>query len=421
LLSFPHLGGEKIDLGGKMKVKFRIRREGHEMIMCRVRGTGLDVEFKTEIEIHSSWWDKDRMRCKTGVPASSQVNTVLDQIEERISTVFTIAQIQKKRQPTADDIRAAALGQHGHSVPLSRYAESFIEQLKTRSNRRTGVTIAKVTWQKQLNCLERLREFDAASGYPVMLHTADLNFYHAFTAHLVSLGYGSNTIGKILSIVRSWLREADASGESVNRAYQSTQWYIGRERSNHISLSLEELERIENLKLSGVTEQARDLFLIASFTGLRYSDVSNLSEAVISDGMIHMEQQKTRGEVVVPVHPVVQRLLEKYRTAGRVIPPGISNVIMNVHLKEVARLAGICDEFVKRTTRGGKRISQRMEKWQMVTVHTARRSFAKNLFLTGFKLEHLSRVMGHSSVDQTIEYIGLDAIEKARLLKDHWG
>jgi integrase len=122
----------------------------------------------------------------------------------------------------------------------------------------------------------------------------------------------------------------------------------------------------------------------------------------------------------VAVHPIVQRIIEKYRTRGQSYPVPLSNGRMNEVLKEVALLAGLTDNVVMRTTKGGKRVEETFPKWKLVTTHTARRSFAKNLYLTGFKLEYLSRVMGHKSLEQTVEYIGLDAIEKAAMLKEHW-
>ena len=45
------------------------------------------------------------------------------------------------------------------------------------------------------------------------------------------------------------------------------------------------------------------------------------------------------------------------------------------------------------------------EKWKYVTSHTARRTFATNLYLNGVDLYTISQLCGHSSVEVTKTYI----------------
>ena len=45
------------------------------------------------------------------------------------------------------------------------------------------------------------------------------------------------------------------------------------------------------------------------------------------------------------------------------------------------------------------------EKWQFVTSHTARKSFATNVYLRCRDIFLISKYMGHSSVDMTATYI----------------
>ena len=45
------------------------------------------------------------------------------------------------------------------------------------------------------------------------------------------------------------------------------------------------------------------------------------------------------------------------------------------------------------------------EKWQFVTSHTARKSFATNVYLRCRDIFLVSKYMGHSSVDMTATYI----------------
>ncbi|WP_240052269.1 tyrosine-type recombinase/integrase, partial [Bacteroides intestinalis] len=45
------------------------------------------------------------------------------------------------------------------------------------------------------------------------------------------------------------------------------------------------------------------------------------------------------------------------------------------------------------------------EKWEFVSSHTARRSFATNLYLRGADLYSISQMMGHASVEMTQNYL----------------
>ena len=66
--------------------------------------------------------------------------------------------------------------------------------------------------------------------------------------------------------------------------------------------------------------------MIGCFTGLRFSDFSQLQEKHFKDfegvEVIEVITQKTKQKVVIPVHPKVKRIIQKY---DGVLPRSISN------------------------------------------------------------------------------------------------
>jgi site-specific recombinase XerD len=50
-------------------------------------------------------------------------------------------------------------------------------------------------------------------------------------------------------------------------------------------------------------------------------------------------------------------------------------------------------------------LSEGKRKWEFVSSHTARRSFATNLYLRGADLYSISQMMGHASVEMTQNYL----------------
>ena len=52
-------------------------------------------------------------------------------------------------------------------------------------------------------------------------------------------------------------------------------------------------------------------------------------------------------------------------------------------IKEIGELAGIKESLIQNTYKSGKEISVKREKFEMITSHTARRSFATNMYHRG--------------------------------------
>ena len=78
-----------------------------------------------------------------------------------------------------------------------------------------------------------------------------------------------------------------------------------------------------------------------------------------------------------------------------------SLTMYNRMIKIICKEAGVSAE--SSIYKAGKK--QTGPKWQFVSSHTARRSFATNLYLAGCDLYTISRMMGHTSVDMTERYI----------------
>ena len=81
---------------------------------------------------------------------------------------------------------------------------------------------------------------------------------------------------------------------------------------------------------------------------------------------------------------------------------------MNAYLKELAQAAGMDDKMIVTTTQGGKRREDSAAKWEMLTTHVARRSFATNFYRAGFPAAQLMKITGHATERQFMQYIAID-------------
>jgi integrase len=191
------------------------------------------------------------------------------------------------------------------------------------------------------------------------------------------------------------------------------------EEAETIYLNESELTSLYNVDFSKdpAKERVRDLFLVGCWTGCRFSDIAQITPESISEGFIHLKQYKTGEKVIIPLHPVVTAILNKYD--GR-LPETISNQKFNKALKEVAKEAEINEMTHKAITKGGVKVSTAHKKSDLVTSHTARRSFATNLYKSGFPSLSIMAITGHKTEDSFLKYIKVTPNEHAKKLQLHW-
>lgn len=79
------------------------------------------------------------------------------------------------------------------------------------------------------------------------------------------------------------------------------------------------------------------------------------------------------------------------------------------------REIGLTDKVTFSYTQGGKIKTVTREKWELISSHTARRSAATNMYLTGrMKTLEIMRLTGHRSEQNFFRYIRLTNDDTAR-------
>ena len=121
------------------------------------------------------------------------------------------------------------------------------------------------------------------------------------------------------------------------------------ESADTIFLSEEELNKMYRLKLTGYLDKARDYFLIGAYTGLRFDDWDRVSTEKVVNGVLTLRSSKTGEVSTIPLHPVVNAILDKYNGD---LPYKPSNQKMNEYIKVVAMRANINDHVETRITKG---------------------------------------------------------------------
>jgi integrase len=312
------------------------------------------------------------------------------------------------------------------------FIQKFIEDAKTQPNPKTGRPVSYKQRRLYEQTYEDLKIFaNNRRKKELDWQDVDLDFYYDFVKYLntkkiknnegevVQTGLATNTVGKRIQTVKVFLNAAYDKGYEVNRAFKSHRFKALSEESESIYLNEDELSKIFEYDFSNNPrlERVRDLFIVSAWTGLRFGDVTRLTPQNIEDDFINITQSKTGDPVIIPLHWTVKYMLDKYN--GN-LPEPLSNQKFNDYLKELCKIVGITDPVHKAITKGGKKISTQYQKWELVTAHTGRRSFATNLYKQGFPALSIMQITGHKSEQSFLKYIKVTPREHAEKLKEFW-
>lgn len=324
------------------------------------------------------------------------------------------------------------------------YLDRFIEETPQRRHKQTGRLLSASTPRVYKTMRRHLAEFARSiRKRDFEFEEIDMKFYNRFVIYLQAKQFTANTVGKIIKELKAVLRQAEKDGANANTAYRDFTVYM--EVVDNVYLSEEELERIRTADLDrkpqevkklideqtaefkmqdddwrvygGTLEKVRDWFLLLAWTGSRFSDLAKISQQEVGTGFITFRQQKTNNKVVIPVHPVVHEILERYDYC---MPEPISNQKFNHYLKIVCLLAGIDCMESRTRTEGGVLKTTTSPKWMLVSSHTGRRSFCTNMYKRGLPTITIMAISGHTTEKSFLRYIKVTQEEHAQLMKEQW-
>ena len=193
---------------------------------------------------------------------------------------------------------------------------------------------------------------------------------------------------------------------------------------DNIYLTANEIQRIYEIDFSSENvkreidpqskiEESRDLFVIACWTGLRYGDWKDLSKANLGDESLTITTHKTNRTVKIPFHPLVKEILKKY---DRKLPKAVDKTHTLAHIRLCGKIAGIDQPTLISKVRGGKVVTRKEAKYKFIMNHTARRSFATNMYLRKVPIISIMAITGHTTEANFMKYIKLTADEHAAII-----
>lgn len=366
------------------------------------------------------------LRCDVKV-SSAQVRSIITDVVYREAAVFldslSVAQATSSMtgEERGDETEIGRNDRRGAAASVSTGMNRFIASY--RKEVRDGVRLsnhgrayAKGSVHSIEGALNQLEAFQVAAGREYDFDDIDMSFYYDFTAFLKRKCYSVNTIGKCVRVLKSVMACAQMEGLHCNVRWRDKRFRCVSVGVDAVYLSREELDRMMGLELSGKDELVRDVFMVGVWTAQRVSDFNGLGmDDVVRvrgrDGRvftyINIRQRKTGTRVAVPCSGELMRILGKY---GGVMPR-VREQMLNARIKVICRMAGIDDVVKVECTKGGVAREVVRRKWEMVHSHTARRTGATLMYLSGMDVLDIMKVTGHSSEQVLRRYIRADELE----------
>lgn len=411
-----------------MKVKFYLKNpkaDNETVVYARVSHKGFQLKIYTGISVLPKHWNgkthmvRNSPSCREG----SSINTKLDNMQSKINKCFYDYQNEHGAEPSPAMFRRLIDDALGRSkvtkLNFFEYFQDFLDRTEAGQRRNAKGQIIKPSKAYKVT-QNNLTAFDAQWSKKLDFDTIDLDFYEDYLKFLQKKSLSENTIGREIKNLKAVLNDATERGQNTNLAYKSKRFAKPSEEVDNIALTEKELLDIENLDLSDTPhlDKARDLFLIGCYTGLRYSDYSRLTPDNIKDGFIEIKQQKTGSPVAIPVHTKVKAIIDKY---GGNLPESTTNQKTNQALKDIFKQI---EDFKKTTgktrTQGGMKTTVNLEKWNLVSTHTARRTFATNAYLQGIPSITIMAITGHKTEKAFLKYIKVTPKEHAKIMAGIW-
>ena len=233
-------------------------------------------------------------------------------------------------------------------------------------------------------------------------------------------GLSNATVLKQLGYLKWFLKWAAVNKYHNVMDFKSYKPHLATTKKKVIFLTIDEIKRLLATEIPpsrSALERVRDVFVFCCFTGLRHSDAYNLRRSDIKDDCIEVTTKKTADSLVIDLNNVSKGILEKYKD----IPfpdnkalPVISNQKMNDYLEELCKLAGLDEEIRLTTYHGGKRTDEVKKKYELLTTHSARRSFICNSLAAGIPVNVVMKWTGHSDYQAMKPYIDVADTIKAK-------
>jgi integrase len=400
-------------------------------------GRGKTPRCRTGLSINSLQWSSAK-----GLPkqtSASNKNLLIDlqaletNILKEVNKANSIGiEIDKEWLETKINIYFNRESESKLSDKIVDVIEDIIDDAPNRINskKKLGLSKSRKSSYKVLkrsidlfNSKAKIKEVDVVFGRKYVIFVKEVLFYDESTAlkqlsDLKTVCYEAGTLGIETNPQLSDIKVASPKDEEI------------------ITLNKEELKIISETELNNERlDNVRKWLLLGCNIGQRVSDLLEIDESNIktfrSFKVIELVQKKTNKKITIPLLEETKKIIENG------FPRKISAVKFNKYLKELCKQCGI-DKPTKGKKTVVKYLSEKEKKksgiksdkitrkksgifpkYELISSHVCRRSFATNLY-GELPTPLIMSITGHSTEKQFHEYIGKSSYDYAKQILEFY-
>lgn len=361
----------------------------------------------TGIQIPLDVWDDRHQRVKLGVRRGSEVNSHLDQLEQRINDIYYGALAQGVRPDNQYILKELNKGSKKERADLFKEWLAFVELNKNR--------FATGTIKSMMTAYHRFHEFSA--GKRVDFEDVTPELLARYADFLLGVGNVNITVHGNIKRLKIFLNYAKDRGMHNNESYKKFKWKVTKKKIFFLDWS--EVKTLYDYQpATDFERKVLDKWLFGALTTLRFSDYDRIfksqcrqvtfpgDEKVYNAAFI--TSKKTDTSVVVPLLPEVMAILERYKDQpGDLALPKVGSHVINRHIKIIARKAGITDKVTVSTYRGNNREEKDFDKCDLIGTHTGRKSFITHALDMKIAASTVAEIAGHDEKTMNEFYAGV--------------
>ena len=388
-------------------------------------GVGSKLKISTGLKAKYTDWDfkKQCFKNKATVEDFDQHNATLNALEQKINEAYNhLNEEGTNFSPALLKAKFDKLN-NNHITKVTKERLVFADIISRFLDYKKGM-ISAVTLRSYNQALRLIQKFEKHHNTTLECEDIDTVFHKAFVNYLEEIeDFKLNTIGKHIKTVKTFMNYALNEGYTTNQRFKSSEFKVIKENTTQIYLDENEIKAMHDFDFSKYPDlaHARDLFLMGYYTGQRVSDYNSYKQEDIveQNGVqffkIVQKKNRKRGKIILcPITKEMQKIMNS-RHDG--LPPTkIHDKDLNLLIKQVGQHIQVdsLNQLIKCTyTKGGKEEIVFIKKYNLIGSHTARRSFATNMYKKGMPVYDIMLFTGHTTEKEFYKYIRIKDEERA--------
>lgn len=246
------------------------------------------------------------------------------------------------------------------------------------------------TYRQQMTMLNKTKDFKS----PLLFFEINEDYIQDLKTHCKKkLKNTDSTISSLLKSFKKYLHIANKKGivtpinfdDIKNKSFQGNRTFLEPKE-------IQSLDKYWSSEFIAETHKnILSMFLFSCFTGLRISDVNNLTVDNIIESTLAFTAIKTGKFQRISLNESAK----KYFDPNYIFKIKYTGEYINRELKSIAKICGIRKN---------------------VSFHVARHTFATNFLICGGRVEHLQKILAHSKITDTMIYVHIvDSISDVQI------